>query len=82
VSLGTRDEIHLCVRPSAEVDLMGRRAWHCTEPIADHGAYLAWSSGIRIVHMSAEQATVIRQARFNARDPAGDLLGEILGCGR
>ncbi len=39
------------------------------EPLADHAAYLAWSRRRWIMHMSAEQAAVIRQAGLNAPDP-------------
>lgn len=60
VSVGARNQVHLCVGPSAEADLMGRRAQQSTEPLADHDVYLVWSSRRRIVYMSAGLATVIR----------------------
>ena len=41
VPLGVRNEVHLCVRPSAEANLTGRRAQQSTEPLAGHGVYLA-----------------------------------------
>ena len=66
--LCARNEVHLCVGPSTEANLTVRRAQKDTEPLADHGVYLAWSSRTGIVHMSAEQPAVIRQAHIDPVD--------------
>ena len=72
-SLGARTN-----SPSASVpppaNLTGRRAQVGTEPLADHGLHLAWSSRGRVLHMSAEQAAMIRQTHLNGRDPQGEQL--------
>ena len=79
MSLGARNEVHLCVRSSAEVNLTGWRARQDTEPLADHGVYLAWSSRTGIVHMSAEEAAVIRQVRFKCTRSSSGIYWKCQG---